>query len=133
MAKTIKIFIGSTYQDLINERQAVEKAIIRLKEKVPVAMEFFGSSPDTPLVTCMKKVAESDIYIGIFAHRYGFIPAGFEHSMTELEYRKAIELHIPVLIYFTNIAEEDTPKKNTEKDPSSERDKLIALKNELRT
>lgn len=131
MPRTIKVFIGSTYRDLIAERQAVEKAIQRLNETAPVAMEFFGSSPDTPYDTCMKKVAESDIYMGIFAHRYGSIPPGHQQSMTELEYRKAIALHKPVLIYFTATSEEDTPKKNTERDPSPERDKLLALKEEL--
>ena len=131
MSRPIKVFIGSTYRDLIDERQAVEKAIKRLNETVPVAMEFFGSSPDTPYETCMKKVAESDIYVGVFAHRYGSISPGHQQSMTELEYRKAIELHKPVLIYFTAISEEDTPKKNTEKDPSPEREKLMALKEEL--
>jgi len=94
-------------------------------------MTSFSSSPDTPYETCMKKVAESDVYVGIFAHRYGFIPPGHPLSMTELEYRKAIELKKPVLIYFTAVAEDDTPKKHTEKDPSPERDRLIALKNEL--
>ncbi len=131
MSRTVKVFVGSTYRDLIAERQAVEKAIQRLNETVPVAMEFFGSSPDTPYDTCMKKVAEADIYVGIFAHRYGSIPPGHQQSMTELEYRQAIALHKPVLIYFAAISEDDTPKKNTEKDPSPARDKLLALKDEL--
>lgn len=131
MSRTVKVFLSSTYRDLIAERQAVEKAIKRLNETVPVAMEFFSSSPDTPFDTCMKKVGESDIYVGIFAHRYGSIPPGRQQAMTELEYRKAMELHKPVLIYFTAISEDDTPKKNTEKDPSPERDKLMALKDEL--
>ncbi|MFZ5519491.1 MAG: SUMF1/EgtB/PvdO family nonheme iron enzyme [Candidatus Zhuqueibacterota bacterium] len=132
MSRTIKVFISSTYEDLIAERQAVEKAIMRLNETIPVAMEFFSSSPDTPYDICMKKVADSDIYVGIFAHRYGFIPPGQAQSLTELEYRQAINLHKPPLIYFTATAEDDTPKKNTEKDPSPERDKLIALKDELK-
>ncbi|HEX3047374.1 MAG TPA: SUMF1/EgtB/PvdO family nonheme iron enzyme [Bacillota bacterium] len=131
MPRTVKVFISSTYQDLIPEREAVEKAINRLSETKIVAMEFLGSNPDTPYDVCMKKVAISNIYVGIFAHRYGSIPDGHNQSMTELEYRKAIELHIPALIYFTAISEDDTPKKNTEKDPSPGRAKLIALKNEL--
>ncbi|MBI1748678.1 MAG: SUMF1/EgtB/PvdO family nonheme iron enzyme [Acidobacteria bacterium] len=132
MSRTVTVFISSTYLDLTVERQAVEKAITRLNETIPIAMEVFSSSPDTPYETCMKKVAESDIYVGIFAHRYGSIPSGHEQSMTALEYRKAIELHKPVLIYFTFTSEGDTPKKYTEKDPSPKRDKLITLKDELK-
>jgi formylglycine-generating enzyme required for sulfatase activity len=132
MPQTVKVFISSTYLDLIPERQAVEKAINRLNETAPITMEYFGSHPDTPYDICMKKVAESDIYVGIFAHRCGYIPDGQNQSMTELEYRKAIELYMPVLIYITAISEDDTLKKYTEKDPSTERDKLIALKNEVK-
>ena len=130
MSRTLKVFISSTYQDLIKEREAVEKALQRLQETVPVDMKYFGSRPETPLETCMAEVAHADIYVGIFAHRYGFIPEGYDQSMTELEYRKAIELNKPVLIYFSAIPEDETPYKHVEKDPDS-REKLSRLKDHL--
>ncbi|MBF0563908.1 MAG: hypothetical protein HQK89_01565 [Nitrospirae bacterium] len=39
------------------------------------------------------------MYVGIFAWRYGFIPPGYGKSITELEYRKAVETGIPTLIF----------------------------------
>ncbi|MEL6930829.1 MAG: DUF4062 domain-containing protein, partial [Cyanobacteria bacterium J06600_6] len=44
-------------------------------------------------------VDESDIYIGIFAHRYGYVPEGHDISITEMEYRRAVERGMPILIF----------------------------------
>lgn len=53
---------------------------------------------------CLEDVAGSEMYIGIFAWRYGYIPDNDElnpsnESITALEYRKARELDIPTLIF----------------------------------
>ena len=50
------------------------------------------ASEKRPLAKCLEDVAESDIYVGIFAWRYGFIPkeeGNPELLITELEYRAA--------------------------------------------
>ena len=39
------------------------------------------------------------IYIGIVAFRYGYIPDGFEKSITHLEYEAAGESKIPRLLF----------------------------------
>jgi hypothetical protein len=65
-------------------------------------MEDYTASDERPLEKCLADVAESDIYIGIFALRYGFVP---EHdnpeklSITELELREAQRLRKPCLIF----------------------------------
>jgi hypothetical protein len=48
MPRTIKVFVSSSYFDLIAERQTVELASRRLNETVPGALKFFSSSLDTP-------------------------------------------------------------------------------------
>ena len=53
MSRIIKVFISSTYLDLIKEREAIEKALMRLKETMPLDMKYFGSRPDTPLETSL--------------------------------------------------------------------------------
>ncbi len=92
-------------------------------------MEYFGSQPEKPKEVCLKKVAESDVYIGIFAHRYGSIPKGEERSITELEYRHAREKGIPCLIYLKD-EKMPIPPDHIESDPRK-KDKLSALKKEL--
>ena len=44
-------------------------------------------------------VDAADIYVGIFAHRYGYVPAGHAISVTEMEYNRAVERKIPRLIF----------------------------------
>lgn len=67
------VFISSTYIDLVSYRQKVIETIQK-SNMHPVAMEFFGSKSGYPIQTCHDAFLESDIFIGIYAHRYGFIP-----------------------------------------------------------
>src|SRR5262249_23281133 len=60
---------------------------------------------------CLADVAEADIYVGLFAFRYGYIPPA-EHgnpdrlSITELEFRHAEKLGKPCLAFMMS---EDAP------------------------
>jgi hypothetical protein len=53
-------------------------------------------------------VDEADIYLGVFAHRYGYVPKGYDISVTEMEYNHAVERKIPRLIFLMH---EDHPVK----------------------
>src|SRR5437867_4578750 len=47
-------------------------------------------------------IEEADVYVGVFANRYGYIPqANNDHqiSVTEMEYNRAVERKIPRLIF----------------------------------
>ena len=37
------------------------------------------------------RVKNCDAYMGLFGHRYGWIPPGFTRSITELDFRWAVE------------------------------------------
>jgi len=58
-------------------------------------MEGYAASEERPLDACLKDVKDRDIYVGMFAWRYGYIPPK-EHgnaaglSITECEYRRAL-------------------------------------------
>lgn len=131
MNKALKIFISSTYEDLAKEREAIQRKLFRLKNTIPIDMKYFGSRPDNPVETCIKELSESDVYIGIFAHRYGSIVLNNNISWTELEYNKAKELKKPILIYLTEISEENTISKFVENDDNLFK-KLIEFKNRLK-
>jgi hypothetical protein len=68
-------------------------------------MEYYGAADERPVDKCLRDVEECELYIGIFALRYGFVPPGQDYSITELEYRRAREKGIPRLIF---LAEEAT-------------------------
>lgn len=93
MGEPVCVFISSTWRDLQPEREAVEKALQRMQDTAFAGMEYFGSRPDIPREVSLTQVDRSDVYIGIFAHRWG-------SGITEAEYRWARAKGIPCLIYF---------------------------------
>ncbi len=92
------VFISSTYEDLMEERSAISK-VINQCEMLPNAMEFWGANVNKPASVIAEEVRKSDIYLGIFGERYGFIDEASGLSMTELEYRVALEQQKPILVY----------------------------------
>lgn len=95
------IYVSSTYEDLKDYREAVYRALRRLGHDVR-AMEDYVASDSRPLDKCLKDVAAADVYLGIFAWRYGFVPTRDNpqnQSITECEYRKAVECGKPCLVF----------------------------------
>lgn len=65
-------------------------------------MEDYVASEQRPIDVCLKDVASCDVYVGIFAQCYGFIPKTSNPewlSITELEYREAGEKGKPRLVF----------------------------------
>jgi hypothetical protein len=62
-------------------------------------MEAFGARPIESTEPCLDEIEESDLFVGIYAHRYGYVPAGSAVSMTEQEFlhakTKASNLRFP--------------------------------------
>jgi hypothetical protein len=96
-----RVCISSTFLDNVFRRKIVEDAVIRAG-MVPVGMERFTASPHPTVAECMRLVAECDIYVGILAHRYGWIPDGYDRSITELEYDAAREAGKPCLVFMVD-------------------------------
>src|SRR5437868_932992 len=94
-------YLSSTYEDLKDCRQRVTDALRKMGHTV-VGMENYTASGAAPSDKCLKDVAGCEYYIGIFAWRYGYIPNDGnlkKRSITELEYRKAIEAGIEPFIF----------------------------------
>jgi hypothetical protein len=62
-------------------------------------MEDYVASDKRPLQKCLTDVATCDIYIGLFAWRYGYIPPNHKKSITELEYQQATTSKLERLIF----------------------------------
>lgn len=97
----MKIFVSSTYIDLIEYRKAVENAINKLGEQ-HVMMENFGSRSEEPKIVALNEVKECDIFIGVYAYRYGTVPEGDTKSVTEQEFDLAKARSIPIFAYRVN-------------------------------
>ncbi len=94
----LRIYISSTYEDLIEERRAVRDAVHGLRHHA-VGMEDYAASDERPLDRCLEDVRNCDAYVGIFAWRYGFRPSGGEKSITQLEYEAAKALNKPRYLF----------------------------------
>jgi hypothetical protein len=103
-----QIYVSSTYEDLKSFRSAVASYLRKLNKQV-TCMEDYVASDKRPLARCLEDVARSDAYVGIFAHRYGYIPEKDNPdslSISELEYRQALKSGKPALIFLLS---EDAP------------------------
>jgi hypothetical protein len=98
MAEIRRVMISSTSRDLPEHRKQAMDACFSLG-MMPSVMEHLYANDEDPVARSMKMVDETDIYIGIFAYRYGTIPAGYSISITEMEYDRAVKRGIPRLIY----------------------------------
>lgn len=96
MKKTV--FISSTFLDLKEERKKVWDCLRKFDVTVK-GMEQFGARKSDPLTTCLSEVEQSDIYVGIIGMRYGSEDSKSGKSFSQLEYEKAIEQNIEILIY----------------------------------
>ncbi|MBM3129273.1 MAG: DUF4062 domain-containing protein [Chloroflexi bacterium] len=96
-----KIYVSSTYLDLQEFREKILFHLHRLQQAVG-AMEYYLADDRLPAAKCVADVKACDIYVGVYAWRYGTIPDAENLdrlSITEMEYRAAREEGIPCLIF----------------------------------
>src|SRR5262245_51587910 len=100
-----RVYISSTYEDLVDARKAALDATRRLEHQA-VGMEDYGASESRPLDQCLGDVRSCDVYVGILGWRYGFIPPQATQSITRLEYEEAGAARIPRLMFLSPEREE---------------------------
>jgi predicted ATPase/class 3 adenylate cyclase len=91
----VRVFISSTLGELAEERAAAGRAIARL-HLVPVWYES-GARPHPPRSMYRAYLAQSQVFVGIYWQRYGWVAPGMEISGLEDEYRLAAGK--PMLLY----------------------------------
>ena len=122
-----KIYISSTYSDLVEHRQQVYDILRKMRYDV-MAMEDYVATDQRPLDKCLADVISCQVYVGIFAWRYGYIPPGQEQSITELEYRQAGQSDLERLIFLLH---EDAPWPRNKMEKGVGGEKIEALRGEL--
>lgn len=105
----MKIYISSTYQDLIDHRSAIDRTLRRMGHDV-IGMEQYVAEGNKPLDRCLADVRLADLYVVIVGWRYGYVPleqpAPGAVSITELEYKAAAAAGKPILAF---LLDPDTP------------------------
>ncbi|WP_194409435.1 DUF4062 domain-containing protein [Microbacterium cremeum] len=92
----IRVFVSSTLRELAEERQAVRRAVERLR-LAPVMFEL-GARPHPPRDLYRSYLAQSDVFVGIYGASYGWVAPDEEVSGLEDEYNLAPRA-MPKLIY----------------------------------
>jgi predicted ATPase/class 3 adenylate cyclase len=91
----VRVFISSTLEELAAERAAARRAITRL-HLVPVWYES-GARPHPPRSMYRAYLEQSQIFVGIYWQRYGWVAPGMQVSGLEDEFRLADGK--PMLLY----------------------------------
>lgn len=95
------VIISSTGLDLRDYREAAEEICKRL-HLFPVAMEYFEAMGLGATEGSKRKIDEADVYVGIYAHRYGYIEQGHDKSVTEIEFDYAGQRNIERLCFLVD-------------------------------
>lgn len=101
----MRVFLSSTYADLADHRRMAAEAVERLGQETS-RMEVFGARSTEPVEACLGEIDQCELFVGIYAHRYGHVPEGSDISITEIEYKHACERSKPV---FAFLVDEDYP------------------------
>jgi predicted ATPase len=101
----LRVFVSSTLAELAEERAAVARAVSALR-LTPVMFEL-GARPHPPRELYRAYLAQSDIFIGLYWQRYGWVGPGMDISGLEDEFR--LSHAIPRLLYVKTPAPEREP------------------------
>jgi predicted ATPase/class 3 adenylate cyclase len=102
----VRVFISSTLGELAAERAAARRAVARL-HLVPVWYES-GARPHPPRSMYRAYVEQSQVFVGIYWQRYGWVAPGMEISGLEDEFRLAAGK--PMLLYVKRPAPDLEPR-----------------------
>jgi predicted ATPase len=100
------VFVSSTLGELADERRAVSRAISALR-LTPVMFEL-GATPHPPQDLYQAYLAQSDVFIGLYWQRYGWIGPGMEISGLEDEFN--LSAGKPRLLYIKAPAPDREPR-----------------------
>ena len=88
------IFIGSTLDDLKNERKEIPRIIMELGH-IPVTAEYLDSTAKNYDKLLEKIIEECDYFIAVIAHKYA--PKGVKISPLESECNIAYRKNVPII------------------------------------
>ncbi|MBN2305096.1 MAG: DUF4062 domain-containing protein [Anaerolineae bacterium] len=130
------VMVSSTTRDMPDHRRSVIDAIWR-RGMFPLAMERDTADTASAVEYSLELVNQSEVYVGIFGNRYGYIPDHIDNparvSITEMEYNRARVRQIPILIFIMAdhhpVVSDDDPD---EEETGQKKEQLRDLKQRLK-
>ena len=110
----MKVFLSSTYLDLIEHRVEAAEALARLGHHV-IGMETFNARTEDPTTASLKEVDDCELFVGIYAHRYGTLIGKAKISVTEQEFDHAVNKDKEIFAFFVD-GDYSWPPKMVDKD-----------------
>jgi tetratricopeptide (TPR) repeat protein len=101
----VRVFVSSTMGELSAEREAARAAIEQLR-LAPVMFDA-GASPHPPESLYRAYLDQSDVFVGIYWQRYGWVGPGMSESGLEDEFR--LSAGLPRLLYLKRPAPDTDP------------------------
>jgi hypothetical protein len=130
-----RVYISSTFEDLKEHRERVYRQLRCVGHDV-VAMEDNVAQDRRPLANCLDDISGCHVYVGLFAWRYGYVPEDHnprQLSITELEYRHAVDSEKECLVFLADDNFEWAPALQDSNTGDGKGGKLIKqLRGELR-
>jgi predicted ATPase len=102
----LRVFVSSTLKELAPERKAARVAVERL-HLAPVMFEL-GARPHPPRDLYRAYLGQSDVFVGLYGDRYGWVAPGESVSGLEDEYNLSTDL--PKLIYIREPSHDREPR-----------------------
>jgi predicted ATPase len=102
----LRVFVSSTLEELADERAAVSRAVSALR-LTPVMFEL-GARPHPPQELYRAYLEQSDIFIGLYWQRYGWVAPGMEISGLQDEFE--LSRSLPRLLYVKTPAADREPR-----------------------
>jgi Domain of unknown function (DUF4062) len=102
----LRVFVSSTMGELAEERRAVSRAVSALR-LTPVLFEL-GAQPHPPREVYRAYLAQSDVFVGLYWQRYGWIGPGMAVSGLEEEFD--LSAGMPRLLYIKAPAPDREPR-----------------------
>ena len=104
--RRLRVFVSSTLDELAQERRAVSRAISALR-LTPVMFEV-GARPHPPQDLYRAYLTQSDVFVGLYWQRYGWVGPGMEVSGLEDEFE--LSRALPRLLYVKAPAPDREPR-----------------------
>jgi hypothetical protein len=89
LSTDVRIFLSSTFVDLKELRDEIARRLRDVFGAHLLIMETFGSDAAPPVISAIRHVKECDLFVGIYARRYGAVDPATGKSITELELDEA--------------------------------------------
>ena len=97
-----KVFVSSTCEDFMKPFRSIARNVITSLKMEPEMCDDWPQTGCNPTHVCCQKVLDSDIYVGVFGGRYGYIEPSLKSSMTQVEYLTALSAKKKMLLFVIN-------------------------------